>query len=761
MWFPWQALIRKIATAQGFLDPIAFYAKLQQFAQPSEVAAPIELIRLATVLQARGLLNVQAIQHNLDWIWPYWVVQQFNPQSGSFIPRAFSLTHINLTHRNWTAVGVPGGIELSLVDPRGLLTPLYDGWSLDCWILDKNGKSLIPSRLQNIKQELILKDPLRVDTSACENGLSLLTKAYAVFENETQICHWEIEAQASEEAWLIVSLRPCNPEGISAVHEVECLENQPGWKVEKKTAIQFDQNPEAYWSSTYLEGDVFFKVQKALDQSLPGETKPKVFCRAGMVTAAAIFKMSQKARKVKVSIPLTSQTAPSFSLWEQRLNHVTQIQLPNPKMQFLYEAAVRSILLHVVGTDVYPGPYTYRRFWFRDAAFILHALLEAHLFEPVEKILDSFGDRQTLTGHFRSQDGEWDSNGQVLWLLQRYCELSGKEPKPEWKNSIHKGAQWIIRKRLPNEPKNERAGLLPSGFSAEHLGPNDFYYWDDFWGVAGLRSAAKLMRTYGEKDKAEEYEAEGDHFLICIEESLRLSEKRLGTKAMPSSPYRRIDTGSIGSLAAGYPLQLWPSSDPRLLETTEYLLNRHFIHGGFFHEMSHSGINPYLTLSIAQILLRAGDVRFLSLIESIADLASPTGQWPEAIHPQTLGGCMGDGQHIWAAAEWMLIVRNLFVREENNKLVLGAGLLSEWFKEKNGEMKMINAPTSFGLITFKAIKRSDQLEIEWSAQWRAQPAALELAMPGLTVMPLTGNSGKISIPLPVRDYPTKDRKFPL
>ena len=67
-WFPWRNIVKAIALKQGFLDPIALLSKIQRFAQPSEVAAPIELLRLATVLQARGLVNVQAIQHNLDWI---------------------------------------------------------------------------------------------------------------------------------------------------------------------------------------------------------------------------------------------------------------------------------------------------------------------------------------------------------------------------------------------------------------------------------------------------------------------------------------------------------------------------------------------------------------------------------------------------------------------------------------------------------------------------------------------------------------------
>lgn len=54
---------------------------------------------------------------------------------------------------------------------------------------------------------------------------------------------------------------------------------------------------------------------------------------------------------------------------------------------------------------------------------------------------------------------------------------------------------------------------------------------------------------------------------------------------------------------------------------------------------------------------------------AVAKLASPMGQWPESIHPRTCGGCMGDGQHVWAAAEWVLMIRNCFIREEKEPII--------------------------------------------------------------------------------------------
>ena len=113
---PARYLITRVARAYGFLDPVGLIARMRGFAQPSEVAEPIELLRAGMLFHARGLVNTKAIQNNLDWVWPYWVEKQFNPADESFIPRAFSFSHINLTHRNWTAVVCPAcrGIRLSI-----------------------------------------------------------------------------------------------------------------------------------------------------------------------------------------------------------------------------------------------------------------------------------------------------------------------------------------------------------------------------------------------------------------------------------------------------------------------------------------------------------------------------------------------------------------------------------------------------------------------------------------------------------------------
>ncbi|MFW6147642.1 MAG: hypothetical protein ACOC6B_04535 [Thermodesulfobacteriota bacterium] len=741
-----------MARAQGFVDPISLFARLRGFAQPSEVMVPIELLRAGAVLQARGLINSQVIQHNLDWIWPYWVEQQFDPRSESFVPRAFSLTHINLTHRNWTAVGISDFTPTPIVDPRGLVMPFFDSWSLDAWIMSEVGGELIPSRLSSASQHMVMEGNLKVVTEGEEKGFALESCVEEVLEEGAPACRVTLSAQAESNSWLVVALRPYNPEGISFIRKITLLPGGEGWEINGEHHVYFRFLPDRYLFSHYQEGDVYHKI---LRSSNPPQQQIK--CSVGMATGAALFRVQRAvARKVRVLVPLdeagssrgktkTVITAPE--LWRKSIEGCCALNSPYDRDSYLYKSSVRTLILHTPD-QAYAGPYTYKRFWFRDMGFIVYALLCVGLYERARKILNHSLSRQSASGYFVSQEGEWDSNGVVLWSMKQYCAITGANPDPTWLRPIKKACRWIRRKRLSAEGGEPHAGLLPAGFSAEHLGPNDYYYWDDFWSVAGLRAGAYLLNRLGTQKDAEVFSAEADSLLHAIERSLQASAERIGSSAMPASPYRRLDSGAIGSIVAGYPLKLWDPKDSRVCETVEHLMKHCLVEGGFFHDIAHSGINAYLTLHMAQVLLRSGDERFLKLMDAIASLASPTGQWPEAIHPRIRTGCMGDGQHVWASAEWILMARNCLVREEEDSslLVILSGVTELWYKPPS-LFSFGPAPTIYGPISISVSSRENRLAVRWTAQWRGKEPRIQVRLPGHPPVEATPGSDSIEVPL--------------
>ena len=68
---------------------------------------PAELFQLSAPMITRGLLNFALLQMRKDWLYPFWVHQQLDPNSKSFVARSQNPLLLNITHRNWTMLGSP------------------------------------------------------------------------------------------------------------------------------------------------------------------------------------------------------------------------------------------------------------------------------------------------------------------------------------------------------------------------------------------------------------------------------------------------------------------------------------------------------------------------------------------------------------------------------------------------------------------------------------------------------------------------------
>ena len=168
---PWKSIVRRAARAYGIADPALWLARIRSFAQPSEVAEPIELLRAGILFHARGIVNTKAIQHNLDWVWPYWVQRQFDPNDVSFIPRAFrsaTSTSRTATGRRWACRNcrsIRSSIRAGCSRRSRTAGRSTSGWC------DSDGKALVPSRLKedSAAQTLLMNGTLAVETT-CRAG---------------------------------------------------------------------------------------------------------------------------------------------------------------------------------------------------------------------------------------------------------------------------------------------------------------------------------------------------------------------------------------------------------------------------------------------------------------------------------------------------------------------------------------------------------------------------------------------------------------
>jgi hypothetical protein len=749
-------------TVAAYLQRAAHVGKTDQI--------PTELIPLAARLWTRGWLNHKILDTQRDWVLPYWATRQMDPQDRGFVGRALQPVQINSTYRNWTALGNPESKWEAIVDPRGLVTPQPNegGWSLDAW-LQVDGEMFFPSRLndQTISQSLHENLPL-VQTQYEPARLRINQEAFAMQAGDKTdwfIASFSVENPRGDprNANLYLSLRPFNPEGAAIVDKMELRAQKDVselWVNDQLAAVL--PSPDAFATSNQAAGDVAFFLDSL-------NNVPLVSGDTGLATFVASYSCQLKPhtqRVITVAMPMahTVQSNPEAAQWIQPdalpqlkrdfserwrklLAQGMSIRVPEEAVQNAFDANKSHLLVLHDGDSITPGPFLYHQFWFRDGAFMLHALDQLGYHAQVKSVLETFPHYLRKDGYMQAQEGEWDSNGQALWLLEQNARLSGDyEVLHEQYWQILNAAHWIDSARQKTKQRDAQVpehGLLPAGMSAEHLGPNDFYFWDDWWGLAGLRAAIFAAKTFNSPDDERKLQLAYDAFFRDVNNALARATEKNHASWMPASPTRRADSAIVSNLVASYPLQLVPPDDPRITATISELKQVAFVDGAFFHHVGHSGFGTYLALHIGGSELYQRRAEAWGALRFLLKHASPTWTWGETIHPLTRRGGHGDGHHGWAAAEVVSFIRNTLVFEENGHLVLTPALPEEWVFE-TAVIKVERAATYFGEVDFTLAFGDHNATLVLKGKWREPPAYIEWNLP-IAVRDAGGNIAGVEL----------------
>jgi hypothetical protein len=724
-------------------DIVRHLSTFQRLGETLEVEPAGEMLPVGARTLFRAVRTRGAVQIHPEWLWPYWVERQLDPDSPAFTPRGHLPFLANTTHRNWTAVGNVGSPHEAIVDPRGLVTPWYDGWSLDWWI-GSGDRWHLPSREPAVRQSALEATPV-VETVMRIPGGEAVHRAYAVTGRE-ELAVVEVENRSSTPVAVAFAVRPYNPEGLAVLERIT-LEGTTVL-ADGRPALLLPRPPSGVAGSTFAQDCVHEVIEGRAGR---GPLRP-VRDPAGLAQAAFVFPL-QHRDALRVAMPLSREhrtrrtglarrrvaALPDVDVarlasgadvaraWRAQLRRGLRVALPDPRLQAAVDANRAYMLLLHDGDEITPGPFTYHRFWFRDAAYQLTAMDRWGFHAEAAEVLRSYPRRQNPDGFFASQRREWDANGAAMHAMAEHHRLTGdRRLLQDLLPSVRRGVRWIARKRRRGRrPDPDVEGLLPPGISAEHLGPFDYYYWDDFWCWRGLLDAAELLRAGGDGPGAAEAERLGGELGRAVLSSLERAAARLGRRVMPAGPRRGIDPGMIGSMVACAPLGLLAPDDPWVTGTLDVLRERFCLGDAFYQAISHTGLGTYLTLQLAFCELLAGDERAWGRLRWMLDAATATFTWPEAIHPRLGGGCMGDGHHGWAAAEFLTFVRHVLVREVGDGRLALLGILPpEW---AGRPVEVHDAPTHHGRVSYAVRWHGDRPAV----LWECERPGVRLTAPGL------------------------------
>jgi hypothetical protein len=372
--------------------------------------------------------------------------------------------------------------------------------------------------------------------------------------------------------------------------------------------------------------------------------------------------------------------------------------------------ATAHILVTRSGAALQPGPRRYTRSWIRDGAMMSAALLRMGHAQEVREFIRWYAPHQRADGFVPccvDREGtdwlvEHDSHGQLIALIADYHRFTSDLELLEESWVYVDKAVGCIERLLDGE------GLLPISVSHEgYLAQPVHSYWDDFWGLRGLRDAVDLARAAGHESSAERWGALLARFAASLFASIETTRARRNLEFIPGS-IEWADFDPTATANAIYLLGVPEGLNRRAVEQTfdKYLADWRSKRSGAVVSANYT---PY-EIRIIGALVRLGrrDAALELLRFFLSDRRPPPwNQWPEiAWRDRKAPAHVGDLPHTWIAAEYVLALRSMFAyeHEDDRSLVLAAGLAPEWLEGAGVEVN--GMPTPYGALSY-SLRRVD------------------------------------------------------
>lgn len=678
----------------------------------------------------------------LDWA-P--TINAFFEQIAKDAPRGSYPRSFSGEQEYWTVVGVDADSEEGLLGEDGALEVGQGAFSIEPFLF-LEGKLIAWSdvRASQSLAEGYLPIPtvtwtygdLSLDVTAFASGppgRSVLRARYLV--------HNRGKARKIK---LFLALRPFQvnpptqflnqPGGVSAIREIAW--DGHAVTVNGARSVIPSSPPAAFGATTFDGGEI---VEYLRQGKIP--TATAVNDSFGYASGAFAWDLSLAAggeAGVEVSVPLHSEKGgveggeqEVRSDWHRLLDRV-EIHLPpaaDPLVR-TFRTVLADILINRDGPAIQPGSRSYARTWIRDGSLTSSALLRAGLAEPVRELIEWYAPYQFPSGKVpccvdsRGADPvpENDSHGEFLFLVGEYWRYTHDRATVEkvWPH-VEKVVAYINELRAQRRTDEYRQpaklryfGLLPESISHEGYSSHPVHsYWDDFFALTGLKSAAALAHDLGKTEEATRWAADRDEFQTDLYASINRVIQEAKIDYIPASAdlADRDPTSTTTAIAPGGELDnLRTKLPPQTLERTfDY----------YWQEIEKrkagdwKAYTPYELRTVGTFVRTGQPERARELLSLfLKDQRPPSwNQWPEVVYRDLRApNFLGDLPHTWVGSDFIRSFLDLFAyeRDSDQALMLAAGVPDEWIREG---VSVKGMPTPWGLLDYSLKAEGDSVRL--------------------------------------------------
>ncbi|HSV95578.1 MAG TPA: hypothetical protein VLM75_01450 [Spirochaetota bacterium] len=674
-----------------------------------------------------GIRNYLLFQRFSSYRWPYWVNRLADGASisGSGILPPQLANHSN---RDWLYFTNFLSSDAVRIDPSGMLSPTYAGWSVEIWVIARR-RIFRPQELAGgIAQE---RDPLTsiIKTEWKEKEFNLTQTVFGARTgvDEAIVALECFLPQKSEGAMLLVAFRPYDTTTLGTVGEIEYRRDSRTVRIDGSERAVMEAKPDFVTTGAGHSGDL-----KPVEGSRDAF---KVSCEFGMATLALGYVLQKGARKIHIRISLSrknaiapsrlnfARAAEEFAVFAGlRIKSGITVSFPEePVVRWLYAAKLS--LLNAINRETGPQRRNFDTVAMKRLCLMVCSCNRMGYHSEVEGMIRS------VMPHFEGiAEPSFDRIIGVAYLISAFadCFIHSRDM-----DFLRKGYAALkaaagslcdyssgIKSVLWREGGNSLGFYL---LASPHL-------YDLVLICNALRQysyLARCMGLFGDENRfAKEVKRLGG--IIAVE--VRTMFPGGEGKPVSGSHDPRLDGGGAAGYmaAAGFPFRIEELSADDLGSMVGGLTE---LYGGVpLYVRALGGWDSVLSFLFASNLIFCRDMRYYDLMREFISRGGKRFSLQEILHPGSGAGLMGDGDSVEAMAAFALALRNMLFMDFENRLDVLPSPRAEWFRP-GSEIVVQDAPSRFGPISFRVVSSGSEVQYRFIDLPKFVPPEIMINLP--------------------------------
>ncbi|HVE77315.1 MAG TPA: discoidin domain-containing protein [Gemmatimonadaceae bacterium] len=360
-------------------------------------------------------------------------------------------------------------------------------------------------------------------------------------------------------------------------------------------------------------------------------------------------------------------------------------------------ATLGYILVNRDGPAIQPGSRAYDRSWIRDGSLTASALLDLGHEAEAREFLEWYVGFQYPSGRVpccvdrRGADPvpEHDSHGELIFLAAEHFRVTRDTTvaRRVWPHVVAaaEAIAALRRERMtPVYRSGDSAayyGLLPQSISHEGYSAKPMHsFWDQFFGLKGLKDAVLLATALGDTTRAATFAAERDDMRRSILAAIERTQRTHRIDYIPGS-VELGDFDATSTTTAIVPGGELPHLPPRAVAATFDRYVADFRKRAA--EDRWEGYTPYEWRTVGTMVRLGRPAVAHELAAWFLGHRRPAEwrQWSEGVlREERKPSFVGDMPHTWVGSDFIRSVLDMlaYEREEDDALVVGAAVPLGW-----------------------------------------------------------------------------------